>query len=246
MSQNQCLGRLVDDKQFGLFGDKKHKFYLELRCSKTCVPGTKLCGKCHDRPHEQVRTQSAMLHGLVTEDPPPWSHIFEGDWYKAKVPQYGEPSEEEMAKGKKAKLEATGRPIVSIASAPANLATLETPTSTGKPDSVEKEKEKPKKPRVRKSTSANTIIQPTSTLESPLVLVPTQALESNELVLDDVLVKKICVKRFTYKGVEYFLEGTKQKVYASGADRRPTTFVGYWNPLNQTIDTGRNESDVDA
>lgn len=227
----QCFGRLVDDKITGYFGDAKHKFHLEIRCKRSALPGTKLCGRCHDRPREGQRNHPTMLHGCVDELIPPWSHIFEGPWYRAKVADYGVPSEQDMAKGKKAQLESTVGIVVP---------SIEIPSAEPSPV------ESPKKKRASRQTSNTTtavtpVVDPLAHAQS----VPTMAIESNELILDDYEVIKIKVRRFEHEGTPYFLDSKKQKMYNVGADGRPTTYIGRWNPRNKTIFTEIPDSDFE-
>lgn len=245
---NQCFGRLVDDKIFGYFGDGKHKFHLELRCSRNAIAGTKLCGKCHEKPRELGKNHPVLLHGLIDEPPPPWSHIYEGVWYKAKVADYGQPSEEAMAKGKKAHLEATKGilepvPLAAPAPAPTPSPTPTPPVRNVSTNSffVDSPKEEsPKKKRGRKPTVVTPTVQ-----AAPIEIVQTMAIESNELVLDTYEVIKITLRRFVHEGTPYFMEPKKNKIYSVGADSRPSSYVGRWNPRNRTIHTDIPDSDQD-
>ena len=229
MDTTQCLARLVDDKLTGFFGDNKHKFHLELRCSRSSIPGTKLCGRCHDRPKGIQKNHPVSLHNCIDEPIPSWSHIFGGEWYKAKVSQYGEPSEEEMARGKRANEEATQG--------------MGEKASLQKPE--EKRVIKPRAPRrvSKKKTQLSTEeTLPTNTVSSIMPL-SIQAIESNELVLDEAEVTKIVVRKFQHEGTPYFINPVKQKLYSVGADGRPWQYVGKWNPRNETILTDVSDSD---
>lgn len=101
------MGRLVDDKQMGLFPDGEHKFHLELRCKNDAFDD--LCDKCENRTREPCnghKSHPALLHGLMNEPIPYWSHVYGGPWYEIRVPKWGEPVEEQMVKAKKASEEA--------------------------------------------------------------------------------------------------------------------------------------------
>ena len=232
----QCSGRLVDDiRAFGLFGNGKNKFHLELRCQGKSVANTKLCGKCLERPAQLGKYHSALLHGLIGEPIPPWSHIFGGEWYRAKVATYGEPDEKEMAKGKAAQAEANNgidQVIVPV---------VETPKKVG-------ETEKPKVKRAYKKKVQTAEQQQPQTQEEkpqPQTKVPTQAVESIEAPIDDKEIIKIIVRPFEHNGRQYFIDYKKNKLYSVGKDKRPLAYYGRWNQETETIDMDVHDSDIE-
>lgn len=245
MATTQCLGRLVNDKHMGFFGNGKNKFHLELRCERNALPGTSLCGRCHERPRELGRFHMIVLHGMITEPIPPWSHIFGGEWFQAKVNTYGHPSEEEMAKGRKANLIATAATAAGAAEAPPLPVMTTTPSSPSvsqtKPRGRAKKQTTSKLQPVASTTSIATSMTDISVATSVAstgslpVSVPTLAYESNELILDTYDIVKIDVRPFTHDGVSYFLDSQTQKVYSVGADTRPSICVGSWDSLTKTI-----------
>lgn len=116
----RCLGRLVSEKVRGQFRDG-HYFHIELRCEKDALEDEKLCQKCLERPRTQHRTHATCLHGYIGGEIPPWSHLFGSAWYLSKVELYGQPSDEEMVRVKKAIQENLG---------------IDTKESTEKPSAV--------------------------------------------------------------------------------------------------------------
>jgi hypothetical protein len=98
---SRCLGRLVNEKIRGQFRDG-HYFHIEVRCENSVGSDHQLCSKCEQRPRTQMRTHATCLHGLIGGEIPAWSHLFGSAWYLSKVEAYGQPSESEMARAKKA------------------------------------------------------------------------------------------------------------------------------------------------
>jgi hypothetical protein len=237
----QCYGRLVDDiKAFGLFGNGKNKFHLELRCPNKSAGGTKLCGRCLDRPTELGKYHSTLLHGLVGEALPPWSHIFEGDWYKSNLKKYGEPDQAEMAKAKAAQVAANGGESKTAESKTAETKTVvltqtTTPTTTVQPKSTAKSTVK----RAPKKTQTD--VKPHESAHP----VKSQAIESAETPMDDKEIVKIIVRPFEHNGHNYFLQAKKNKLYTKGKDGRPHKYHGRWNPETETICIDVPDSDID-
>ena len=229
----QCYGRLVDDiRAFGLFGNGKNKFHLELRCQNKSAGGTKLCGRCLDRPKELGKYHSTLLHGLIGEPMPPWSHIFEGDWYKANLKKYGEPDQAEMAKAKAAQIAANGGGGDSKTATETKTVVLtQTTTPTVQP--------KPTVKRAPKKTQKE--VKPQEAQPS----VKSQAIESTETPLDGKEIVKIIVRPFEHNGHNYFLNAKKNKLYTKGKDGRPHKYHGRWNPETETICIDVPDSDVD-
>ena len=231
----RCYGRICNfEKNRMLFGDGKHIAALEFRCPNKLLEGTKLCPTCHGRP-QQGKIQTSLLHGLIGEPIPPWSHIFGGEWYRAKVVTYGEPDEKEMAKGKAAQAEANNgidQVIVPV---------VETPKKVG-------ETEKPKVKRAyKKKVQAAEQQQPQTQEEKPQPQskVPTQAVESIEAPIDDKEIVKIIVRPFEHNGRQYFIDYKKNKLYSVGKDKRPLAYYGRWNQETETIDMDVHDSDIE-
>lgn len=242
----QCMGRLVDDKYFGWFGDRKHKFHLELRCSKPAVAGTPLCGKCLERPRQVGKYHSSLLHNLISEPIPPWSHIFGGQWYEAKVNEYGEPTEAEMARGKKAKeiiyestiTEPNTIPVTVLQALPQipppkpiGIKKVDTFTSLA---SVESDTQK-KRGRPRKNTLKDIPATPSSVVSEPPVIVQAAAIELDEAPMTGLEVVKIVLRKFKHEGRDYFISTNDQRVYSKTSDSRPGALEGRWNTKTRSI-----------
>lgn len=229
-----CLGRLVDDKYVGWFGDKKHKFHIEICCGKPVVATTQLCGRCHTRPKELQKNHPTMLHGLVTEAIPPWSHVFGGSWYQAKVTEYGLPSEEEMGRAKKAHQDIIDSLSIKLTSVDVKLKNeliVPSPSVSTKSEDTPKTKRKYERKQI-----------PVATAVTPQQ-VTTLAIEANEPIQYDFEVKKCVVRKIVHDGITYFLDASKEKVYSAGVDGRPLAYIGRWNARNQTIHTDISDSD---
>jgi hypothetical protein len=93
-----CLARRTADTGAHLtFGDKKHNFYAEERCSRlTCLESNTLCSVCF----KNNTPSKSGYAGLMTEPIPKISHIYGGEWYKTKVLLWGEPSAEHLTAAK--------------------------------------------------------------------------------------------------------------------------------------------------
>lgn len=229
----QCYARICNfEKNYIVFGDGKHKIPLEMRCSSQSVAGTKLCGRCHERPREG-KIQTSLFHGLIGEPMPPWSHIFEGDWYKANLKKYGEPDQAEMAKAKAAQIAANGGGggESKTATETKTVVLTQTTTPTVQP--------KPTVKRAPKKTQKE--VKPQEAQPS----VKSQAIESTETPLDGKEIVKIIVRPFEHNGHNYFLNAKKNKLYTKGKDGRPHKYHGRWNPETETICIDVPDSDVD-
>ena len=88
--RTRCLARRTGTTDGHLtFGDKKHNFYTEERCSRlTGLESTTLCSVCARNP----TLSKSGYAGLMTDPIPKISHIYGGEWYKTKVLLWGEPS----------------------------------------------------------------------------------------------------------------------------------------------------------
>ena len=109
-----CKKRITNQDLLVRFGDGRHRFYLESVCANPADSG--LCNYCANL-HSQLKTQDVKTfpHGLVTEDYPPESHIFDSSWYHSKVKAYGEPLKEDIVLAMEAQQRARlGKKIRSI------------------------------------------------------------------------------------------------------------------------------------
>lgn len=249
---DKCFGRIIrwDKNSICRFGIKnKNRFYLESRCDKPIVEN-QLCQDCiqkRERKHNEPRKN---LYGLVSEPLPEDCHIFESLWYESKVKEFGIPSESDMARAKRAQEEA--RKGVSVV------------------EQVEQKKEKPK--RVKKTKEVPVPVPPQPVPPEPNPDPPTppkpyppkpdppkparkskqtatvkQAIQAIEVspVIKDIEVVKIIVRSFHHNDTDYFRNAAKNKLYSVGKDKRPSTYVGRWNPETESIDTEFPDSDCE-
>lgn len=240
-------------------------FWHELRCSKSSMTNHKLCLDCSGRivlsyDKKTHKNQTAWLHGCIDEPIPEWSVLFDGPEFHKRVSKYGKPSEEEMARAKKAQQIARGE-VEEItqtlarlslqeqanASLPNTIESLPVVSSSVPPKRKAKETKpketKPKDTDVKAKRAApkkkNELIQP------PLPSVPAQAYESTELPLTNVEVVKIQVRKFMVGDKQYFLDAKKYKLYAMEKDSSPGKYVGRWDPQEEKMDTSFPDSDAE-
>jgi hypothetical protein len=205
-------------------------FHLELRCSGEAATDG-MCSKCVDR---SVRTRERVvgarltkgqvdqvLHGLVTEPIPEWSHIFEGPWFDKQLKRGCTVSEDTMVRAKKAQAAARdgalekflcerppGPLIAPAAEAPAAAAAAEP---------------QPKKKPVVKRTKKTVMV-------TPPMPAPIARVESAE-VIEATEVIEIRVRPFEHSGHSYYI-GPSGKLYS-----KQLKYVGRWNNRENCIDT---------
>lgn len=92
MSQTlRCLARLTQwEKTKGNHGESTTTSSHVKLCKVAPVSGN-LCEGCKRRT-SAGKTQSSMIHGLLTEEIPEYSHIYGSAWYWEKTRKFGEPS----------------------------------------------------------------------------------------------------------------------------------------------------------
>ena len=92
MSQTlRCLARLTQwEKTKGNHGESNTTSCHVKLCKVAPVSGN-LCEGCKRRT-SAGKTQSSMIHGLLTEEIPEYSHIYGSAWYWEKTRKFGEPS----------------------------------------------------------------------------------------------------------------------------------------------------------
>ena len=273
----QCFGRIIRDGEShrGRFLDN-HRYFLEYRCSNQ-VKEDQLCSRCLEWRTRGVNKKDPYRchHGFIFETIPEWSHIYEGPWYLSKVASYGQPSESEMARAKKAQVEARKEvemneevkqevkeepkkkraykkkekpvPAVTGLTHPVNPAPAVTgPTHPVNPAPEPVAEAVPAPKPVAKPTTIKkrrTKKEVTKVPEQPNVQI--QAVEAITPALTDIEIVKIIVRPFTFNDTAYFLDGKKNKLYSVGKDKRPSSYVGRWNPDLQLIDTDFPDSDAE-
>lgn len=87
----ECLARLVswETTNCPLGRSRRRVCFMKL-CPGICRNGEDLCEKCKQRP-KASHTQTKMIHGLLTEPPPPESVVYGGEFYWKSVAEFGEP-----------------------------------------------------------------------------------------------------------------------------------------------------------
>jgi hypothetical protein len=273
----QCLGRRIKDKEDarGRFQDG-HRFFLEYRCSNERKKESDLCTVCQEWVERGLKLKDPYrnVHGLITESIPNWSHIYGGKWYTSKVGIYGNPSDEQMVKSKKAQDDA--RKDISVKPEPEPLAVAVEPVavvakSKRKPKSTtENPIEKPKVPSKRKPKAVAAVVAGetlTKAISAPPEKPKVQTKRKNKAVVaapkdsqEPIVVKavealvpqtetleivSIRVKKVRLNEKSYFLDSKKQKVYSVGTDGLPHQYVGRWSSEDQKLDTSYPDSDLD-
>lgn len=256
----QCFGRLQKDGEShrARFGDN-HRFFLEYRCIGK-ISQEQLCVKCLEWKQRGLKKTDHYRshHGLITEPIPDWSHIFEGPWYQSKVAAYGHPSTEEMARAKEAQEKARKGIQTTVESVPVQQVAVEPakvkrgrkkkeapvplpppppePTPPSPPPPPEPQPKPASKRRPKKAVAPVTVTQ--------VPIVQVQAVETSTLP-NELEIVKIVVKPFFANDTLYFRDASKNKLYSVGKDKRPSSYVGRWDPETETIDTEFPDSDVD-
>ena len=86
---SHCLARLTNwEKSYGQLGPAARASMVRV-CKKTPLAGELLCEECKRRP-EGGKYQSRMLHGLLTDPPPPDSCIYGGSLYWLRMQKLGD------------------------------------------------------------------------------------------------------------------------------------------------------------
>ena len=87
-----CLARLTNwERTNEPLGDSNIKASMLYLCPNKPMKDLPICSKCLERP-DSSKYQSRMIHGLLTEAPPPTSHIYGSKWYWKQVEKHGLPS----------------------------------------------------------------------------------------------------------------------------------------------------------
>jgi hypothetical protein len=101
MQDLRCLARLTQwEKTKGNHGESSTTS-CHVRICKTVPISGNLCEGCKRRT-SAGKTQSSMIHGLLTEEIPDYSHIFGSRWYWEKVRKNGSPPADWVAAAEEA------------------------------------------------------------------------------------------------------------------------------------------------
>ena len=215
MSQ-RCLGRRTNERL--LFGDRKHYFYTEKRCKRTTTEG--LCTVCEG-------SKNLEEHGIVSENIPEESHIYGSLWYNLKRCVYGDPSDEDMAKAKKAQEEtttkATTSPTATTSSTEKKKRTFKiaAPVTTSIPTVTEAPAPAPAPIKAKRQPKK--VVQVQAQQTQPL------ATESTEQPLQDIPCITISVRKIEHAGRKYYLNSEKDKLYAMMPDGGVGKYCGRLN-----------------
>jgi hypothetical protein len=93
ISSERCMNRLISEKTIQYFGDGKHKFFLEQRCTERKMDGREICSKCSAVNTSKKQYARTFPRGLVNEPIPPDIHLFGGEWYNRNVTKWGNPAD---------------------------------------------------------------------------------------------------------------------------------------------------------
>jgi len=221
---SQCLGRRTNERL--LFGDGKHYFYTEERCKRKTAGG--LCSVCDGG--------AALEHGIVSEAIPPLSHIYGSAWYDLKRTVYGNPSDENMAKAKKA--QEASSPVISPLTSSAETAS---PTKTVKKRTF-KVAATVSQVTTAPEVTAPVQVVPVKAKRQPKKVVQAQpqeiqplATESTEPPLQDLPCITISVRKIEHAGRKYYLNSEKDKLYTVQPDGGVGKYCGRLDRENDRI-----------
>jgi hypothetical protein len=249
------------------FGDGKHRFYLESVCAAGIDQGQKLCNECLNKS-VQTKTQDTHTfpHGLVSGPYTKESHMYDSDWYKAKVATYGEPTDAILEVAMQAQgLARTGKGIrkpedatATIVLAPAPVPVVTEPEKPKAKKGVRNPKEETEKKE--KNTQASKPRAPKKSLKAPVsepivetknVLLPIQQvpLEAPVETMDDPIsvsdIIQVILRPFSHGTGKYWRDGERDKVYKRTADGKRGPYVGRWCSQTQSIVADAPDSDQD-
>ncbi len=251
---NQCFGRIMRDKKEnrGYFGTTTNRFFFEYRCPNKVEEGT-LCSRCILWKQKGMNKKDPYRahYGLVTEPIDKDSRFFGSTWFESKVKEYGQPSEDDMARAKKAQEVARNGVVVQ-----ASLVVEQPPVKTSKRGRKPKQvpvptpvPPPPQPPIPDPEPDPNPPPNPPPKPAQKRVVnvkpvVQIQAIEASHQWTDLEIVK-IVVRPFQVNDTNYFRNVAKNKLYSVGKDKRPSTYVGRWNPETETVDTEFPDSDAE-
>lgn len=90
--EKRCYHRITHKTHIQHFGDGKHKFYIEFRCTNQAIEGKPMCMSCMIQSISKNQESRHYPHGRIYEPIPSHSYLFGGTWYEAGVKKWGEPS----------------------------------------------------------------------------------------------------------------------------------------------------------
>jgi hypothetical protein len=224
--ESRCLGRRTNERL--LFGDGKHYFYTEERCKRTTKSG--LCTVCEG-------SKNLDEHGIVSEDIPPLSHIYGSDWYNLKRGVYGNPSDINMAKAKKAQEEARSDLTTTTTTTTKEKkkrtfkVAAPAPVSAEEPAPVQPAAEQPIATPVKAKRQPKKVTQ----VQAPPQQIQPLATESVEPPLEDIPCIIITVRKIEHNGRNYYLNSAKDKLYTVLPDGGVGKYCGRLDKDNERL-----------
>ena len=92
-----CISRVTAIDARCYFADLKHKFFLEMRCGRSCSDPTRnVCEDCSIKTMSTIQWCRKIDHGTIYDPIPDRSHLFQGNWYEDGVRKWGAPSAESI------------------------------------------------------------------------------------------------------------------------------------------------------
>lgn len=255
-----CQKRITYPALAVKFGDGKHRFYLESVCAAAIDQGQRLCNECLNKV-AQTKTQDSHTfpHGLVSGPYTKESHMYDSDWYKAKVATYGAPADELLevamqAQGLARAGKGIRKPEDVAAAAPVPIPVVDEKLKAKKggrkpKEETEKKEKKEPKPRAPKKSLKAPVPEPI--VEPKNVLVPIQQvpLDAPVETMDDPIpvseIIQVVLRPFSHNNVRYWRDGERDKVYKRTADGKRGPYVGRWCSQTQTIVSDAPDSDQD-
>jgi N-methylhydantoinase A/oxoprolinase/acetone carboxylase beta subunit len=260
-----CQKRITYPALAVKFGDGKHRFYLESVCAVAIDQGQKLCNECLNKV-AQTRTQDShtFAHGLVSGPYTKESHIYNSDWYKAKVATYGAPADAIVEVAMQAQsLARAGKGIrkpedvtvavavatpsaVAVAAAPV----VEEPTKKrGRKPAEKKEKAEPKPRAPKRALKTSVASEPIAAPMNVLVPIQQVPLDAPVETMDEPIairdIIQVVLRPFGHGSVRYWRDGERDKVYKRTADGKRGPYVGRWCSQSQSIISDAPDSDQD-
>jgi hypothetical protein len=270
----QCYGRLAHGfPEGGIYFPKdpnqtgrNTRIHFEYRCKGKSIDQN-LCNRCLERKTKRSNNFSQKYHGLVTEPYFEDSLFYGSPAFESKVKKLGMPSEDDMARAKKAQEEArkgvmiekpkvmAEQPIVSESKPEPKKrgrkkATEPVPVPLPPPPPPEPEPHPdptpppPPNPEPKPTQTKRTYKKKAKPVVPEKSVVPIQAVETSTLPTE-VEIVKIVVRPFFANNTQYFRDPVKNKLYGVGKDKRPSNYVGRWDPESETIDTEFPDSDAE-
>ena len=224
-----------------------YAYYLPLLCKKDSLTNSNLCGSCTDKQHKLDKctisknnrlngaSHPQIIHGIIGEPIPLWSHIEGGEWFK-KMIHKGYKKEVEMVKQiDKTKVNEVISNLKGTKNKMVDALIEKFPELTKHAASkciTEYNKNK-KEVNNTSNPSSNPIDNIIDLLKTKLIIDPTKKEEVYDIV--DLIVKPIKIS-----GIDYYYEPNKSKVYT--LDYK---YVGRYDTKEEKLFTNYADSDAE-